>query len=115
MRSVIVVLLTVFSHVLLPKEEEKSALSLFATNVWLDVFLNLSTIDIWGRTILCFVLGILGRLVVHVASNGWIPVVPFPPAVTIKNVSRHCPRSPVGQNDTQLRTIEAALVPHRDS
>lgn len=42
MRSVIVVLLTVFSHVLLPKEEEKSALSLFATNVWLDVFLNLS-------------------------------------------------------------------------
>ena len=64
-------------------------------------FLNLGTIGMWGRIILCC--GALSGVLQH----PWSPptrclVASLPPAVTTNNVSRHCQGSLRGQNHPEL-------------
>ena len=69
--------------------------------------LGLVTVDIWGQRILRRELSLRCRiLAASLASTRQMPVVftpSPPPAVTTKNVSRHCQVFSGGQNPLQLR------------
>lgn len=76
--------------------------------VLLRGFSALVPTDVWGWTILCWVgesvLCIVRCLAAFLLSTDQLPVAAFLPAVTTKNVSKHCHMSPGGQNQPWLRT-----------